>query len=84
MVVTDTDVKPIYNKQKPRKIYLFFKANWEEIYKACDILSNEIIQKVHDKLKVEISWRNLRQEFSWQSTVIYHQNILRRKFDSLV
>ena len=60
MVVTDTDVKPIYNKQKPRKIYLFFKANWEEIYKACDILSNEIIQKVHDKLKVESIWEKFK------------------------
>ena len=27
MVVTDSDVKPIYNKQKPRKVYLFSKAN---------------------------------------------------------
>ena len=60
MVVTDSDVKPIYNKQKPRKIYLFSKANWEEIYKACDILSNEIIQMVHDKLKVESIWEKFK------------------------
>ena len=60
MVVTDSDVKPIYNKQKPRKIYLFSKANWEEIYKACDILSNEIIQMVHDKLNVESIWEKFK------------------------
>ena len=60
MVVTDSDVKPIYNKQKPRKIYLFSKANWEEIYKACDILSNEIIQTVHVKWKVESIWKKFK------------------------
>ena len=60
MVVTDSDVKPIYNKQKPRKIYLFSKANWEEIYKACDILSNEIIHMVHDILKVESIWEKFK------------------------
>ena len=62
MVVTDSDVKPIYNKQKPLKIYLFSKANWEEIYKACDILSNEIIQMVHDKLKVESIWEKFKKK----------------------
>ena len=36
MVVTDCDIRPIYNKQNPQKIYLFSKANWEEIYSACE------------------------------------------------
>ena len=79
MVVTDSDVKPIYNKQKPRKINLFSKASWEEIYKAYDILSNEIIQMVHDKLKVESIWEKFKEEFSRQWTVTYHQKFSRRK-----
>ena len=42
MVVTDCDIKPVYNKQNPRKVYLFSKANWEEIYSACENLSVKI------------------------------------------
>ena len=60
VVVTDSKVKPIYNKQKQRKIDLFSKANWEEIYKAYDFLSNEIIQMVHNKLKVESIWEKFK------------------------
>ena len=42
MVVTDCDIKPVYNKQNPRKVYFFSKANWEENYSACENLSVKI------------------------------------------
>ena len=32
-----------------RKVYLFSKANWEEIKKACVQLSDNIITTVQDK-----------------------------------
>ena len=60
MVVTDSDVKPIYNKQKPRKVYLFSKANWEEIKKACVQLSDNIIIMVQNKENIEELWNTFK------------------------
>ena len=56
MVVTDWDIKPVYDKQKPKKVYLFSKANWEEIYKACEKLSNSIISITNNEVNIEDLW----------------------------
>ena len=54
MVVTDSDVKPKYNKQNPgRSTYSRKKANWEEIKKACVQLSDNIIIMVQNKENIE-------------------------------
>ena len=60
IVVTDSDVKPIYNKQKSRKVYLFSKANWEEIKKACVQLSDNIIIMVQNKENIEELWNTFK------------------------
>ena len=60
MVVTDSDVKPIYNKQKLRKVYLFSKANWEEIKKACVQLSDNIVVMVQNKENIEELWNTFK------------------------
>ena len=60
MVVTDSNVKPIYNKQEPRKVYLFSKANWEEIKKACVNLSESVITFVQNKQDIGELCRNTR------------------------
>ena len=68
--MTDFDVKPIYNKQKPRKVYLSSKVNWEEIYKACEGLSNEIIGMAHENLKVEGIWETFKSGIQTLLTVV--------------
>ena len=55
-----SDVKPIYNKQKPRRVYLFSKANWEGIKKACVQLSDNIITTVKDKENIEELWNTFK------------------------
>ena len=42
MVVTDIDIIPQHIKQKPRKIYIFSKANWDKIFDDMEQLSSEI------------------------------------------
>ena len=42
MVLTDIDIIPQHVKQKPRKLYIFSKANWENIYDDMDTLSRKI------------------------------------------
>ena len=61
MVVTDCDIKPVYNKQKPRKVYLFSKANCEKIYSACENLSVKIQNMVKLKDSLEI-WTTFKTE----------------------
>ena len=53
MVVTDCDIKPVYNKHDPRKVYLFSKANLEEIYSAFENLSIKIQNMVKLKDSLE-------------------------------
>ena len=62
MVVTDCDIKPIYNKQNPRKVYLFSKANWEEIYSACERLSIKIQNMINMKDSIEHIWTTFKSE----------------------
>ena len=46
MVVTDTDIKPQYTFCKPRKLFKFGKANWQEIKKSCSDISNHVMEQV--------------------------------------
>ena len=62
MVVTDCDIKPVYNKQNPQKVYLFSKANWEEIYSACENLSVKIQNMVKLKDSLEEIWTTFKTE----------------------
>ena len=45
MVVTDSYPKPFYNKQKPKKVFLYAKANWNNIHDEMLKLSSAIIEK---------------------------------------
>ena len=42
IVVTDMDIIPQHVKQEPRKLFIFSKANWDNIFVDMDQLSNEI------------------------------------------
>ena len=62
MVVTDCDIKLIYNKQNPRTVYLFSKANWEEIYSACERLSLKIQDIINMKDTIGHIWPTFKSE----------------------
>ena len=62
MVVTDCDIKTVYNKQIKRKVNLFSKANWEEIYSACENLSVKIQNMVKLKDSLEKIWTAFKTE----------------------
>ena len=47
MVVTDSYLKPFYNKQKPRKVLLYANANWNNIHDGMLKLSTAIIEKIN-------------------------------------
>ncbi|CAG2208258.1 unnamed protein product [Mytilus edulis] len=57
MIVLDTDLKPQYNKPKPREIYVYKKAKWEEIKADIIKFGADII---NSNTSVEERWTNLK------------------------
>ncbi|WAR05575.1 hypothetical protein MAR_020944 [Mya arenaria] len=58
MVVTDSDIKPFYNIEKPRKVYLYSKANWDNISLECSKLSDDLVYMSGPN--VEMMWERLK------------------------
>ncbi|WAR07916.1 hypothetical protein MAR_017874, partial [Mya arenaria] len=74
MVVTDINIIPQYIKQKPRKTFLYSKANWENIQKDMEDLSKAVIdeavkkpftalaqQRLEENDKAEVQWGLFKQ-----------------------
>lgn len=57
LVVTDSDIKPKYNKPKRRKIFKYNKANWTSINTKMEELSNKIINM---KETINTRWNVLK------------------------
>ena len=57
MIVIDSEIKPQYNKSKRRKIFLYKKANWENIHPKMHSLSNKIINSTSC---IEEKWQQLK------------------------
>ena len=61
MVVTDINIVPQYNRQQPRKIQLFSKANWDQIASGMLHLSENIASASLDQdSTVESLWQSLK------------------------
>ncbi|CAG2192837.1 unnamed protein product [Mytilus edulis] len=63
MIVTDCDTKPYYQRSKPRKCYIYSKANWNTIKEEISITSTKIrhmqdrgtnVQEMSDTFKKEL------------------------------
>lgn len=52
IIITDTEIKPHYHKSTPRKVYIWPKANWEDINKDLDNLVDIIRSKIQNKESV--------------------------------
>ena len=71
MVVTDSNIKPTYNKQNPRKVYLFPKANWDTIYSACETLSNKIINMAKTNVDIKSFWNTFKTKIQTANGYFY-------------
>ena len=59
MVVMNIDIIPQHVKQKPRKLFIFSKANWDNIFVDMDQLSNKITSAPFSS-PVENLWDSLK------------------------
>ena len=51
--VTDVDIKPFYSSQKPKNVYKWNKANWDNIKSDCEMLSNQVSEQVKSDTDIE-------------------------------
>ena len=45
MIVTDTDIWPVFNKSPPRKVPLYKSADWNLINEKAELFKGNIIQR---------------------------------------
>ena len=56
IVVTDVDIKPVYSSQKPKNVYKWNKANWDNIKSDCEMLSNQVSEQVKSDTDIGNLW----------------------------
>ena len=61
MVVTDFDTKPQTLQEKPRKLFRFAKANWDEIKSKLDSVAQAISELYNSDHGVEDLWSTFKE-----------------------
>ena len=62
IVVVDSDTKPFYSKQKPRKCFLFSKTNWNELKAKISSISNNIIEMYETGKSIHELWNTFKTD----------------------
>ena len=60
IVVVDSDTKPHYNRQKPRKSLLFGKANWDTLRDSCKAMRSTVKQMYDHGTNIENLWTHFK------------------------
>ena len=61
-MVVDSDTKPFYSKQKPRKCFLFSKTNWNELKVKISSISNNIIEMFETGKSIHELWNTFKTD----------------------
>ncbi len=61
MVVVDSDIRPVFNPPKPRKIYSYQKADWDKMKDEMREFNRRYLKKC-DQRSVDQNWSNLRDQ----------------------
>jgi hypothetical protein len=56
IVVVDSDTKPHYNRQKPRKTYYFNRSNWQDLRSKCTDISTVVSKQLDDGHDIHTVW----------------------------
>ena len=89
-VTMEGAISPIVNKQKPRKIRLYKKADWDGFKEFIQGFSDEIVienlfpgKKVKMKMMLNHSSKPLKANCTLESTNSFHLNCYKEKFVSM-
>ena len=61
IVVTDIDTKSYYQKNNPRKSYIWAKADWEQVNQDLDTLTPNIQEMANSRSDINDIWNTLKQ-----------------------
>jgi len=64
IVVTDSDTKPYYIKQKPRRCFTFSKANWDQLKADITDISRQVVQLYNNNNNVHQLWDTFKSKLS--------------------
>ena len=78
IVVVDSDTKPFYSKQKPRKCFLFSKANWIKLNSKINEISNNIIEMFESGKSIHELWDTFRTELLLAIMKMFHLKCLKQ------
>jgi hypothetical protein len=62
IIITDTIIKPTYNKNKPEKRYLYSKTNWDKIDNEIAKICVEIDQMENDQIDINTIWETFKRK----------------------
>ena len=54
-VAVDSNLRPQYNKKKPRKVYKYYKADWDKIHEETKLFTEQFIA-TSDENSVNENW----------------------------
>ena len=66
IVITDMEIKPHYQKTKPRKCYIYAKANWDALKTSLSMLSANINTMNEAKENIHNMWGHFKEELKSQ------------------
>ena len=61
IVVTDLDIRPIYSNTKPRRIYMFGRADWDSLKTLCRKISDKVLSLPENE-NLESAWNFFKSE----------------------
>ena len=64
IVVVDSDIKPFYSKQKPRKCFLFSKTNSDKLKVKISVISKNIIEMYEIGKSIHELWDTFKTDLS--------------------
>ena len=64
MVIVDSDTKPFYTKQRPRKCYIFSRANWDQLKTNISEISAEIKRLYNLGKSVHELWNRFKGDLN--------------------
>ena len=66
MIVTDTDIQPVFNKSPPRKVPLYKSADWNLINEKAELFKENYL----------LSCKSSSVETNWKKIKLFVQNIM--------
>ena len=63
-MVTDAEIKLIYARQKPRKVYKWKKANWENINSDCETLTKGVLDQAKGETDIDDLWDTFKGDIN--------------------